>query len=51
MDYFLEEIEPVMQTEAWRSTKETRLYLIERAKERARSRYAERTLPKLRGDL
>jgi hypothetical protein len=46
LDYFLEEIVPVMQTAAWNQDKATRLYLTQRAKERARAKWGERNYPK-----
>lgn len=47
LDIFLEEIEPIMKSPAWYADKEARLYLTERAKERARARWSEQNFPKL----
>lgn len=44
-DYFLEELSPVMKSQAWESSKEVRLYLTEEAKRRARQRWSEANLP------
>lgn len=48
LDIFLEEIEPAMKTPAWYAGEEAKNFLKAKAKERARSRWAEQSLPKLK---
>jgi hypothetical protein len=45
-DYFLEEISPAMLLPAWNESKECRLYLVDKAKMRARQRWSDENMPR-----